>query len=135
MNLKKPTDNFNPAQLDSASATGTPPCLSCFQNQDTQMASQPVDHQQCSVSRLYIERKKCTHTNMCTHTHTETSTRGQLHVPEHTGTYQPANHKVLVFLFCWFFFLFCFVVFLFCWFFLWVFYFLKFFFFSYFFCF
>lgn len=57
---------------------------------------------------------------MCTRTHTETSTRGQLHVPEHTGTYQPANHKVLVFLFC----LFVFSV---LFFFLWVFNFLNFF--------
>lgn len=79
------------------------PVLVSEQNQDMQMASQPIDHQQCSVSRLYIEKKMHTHTNMCTRTHTETSTRGQLHVPEHTGTYQPANHKVLVFCFVCFF--------------------------------
>jgi len=77
---------------------------------DGQPARRPSAMQRFKI--IYRE-KKCTHTNMCTRTHTETSTHGQLHVPEHTGTYQPANHKVLVFLFCFvfFFFFFCFVFF------------------------
>lgn len=74
-----------------------PVLLSESRHADGQPARRPSAMQRFKI--IYIE-KKCTHTNMCTRTHTETSTRGQLHVPEHTGTYQPANHKVLVFLFC-----------------------------------
>lgn len=44
---------------------------------------------------------KCTWTHV--HTHTRTSMPGQLHVPEHTGIYQPANHKIFPFFFLSFF--------------------------------
>ena len=102
MNFKKNLlTNFNPAQLDSASATGTPPCLSCFQKQDTQMASQPIDHQQCSVSRLYIERKNA-HTRICAHALTQKQA--------HVGSYMCQNTLVLInqpITKCWFFFCCC----------------------------
>lgn len=52
------------------------------------------------------DARECTRTHV--HTHTRTSMPGQLHVPEHTGIYQPANHKFFPFFFFLGFLCFCF---------------------------